>query len=165
MIISLTGKWQEDKERSRNSIMSKFRQRPVKQLQYYDMQVPEGKRFVDLDECLGHRPYLKSHVFQSVVLALYALRCTQHPEIAEDKIWSKGDVPTIVVNVMMIVEQFLEESVDKDPDSSGGFRSWYVRHIQLKNEGCRHDLHPPTPCTEVKLLNNILHVCGIYFSS
>ena len=34
--------------------------------------------------------------------------------IAEDKIWSKDDLPTIVANTMMIVQMFLDLSFDKD---------------------------------------------------
>ena len=139
----------EDKERSKKLAMNKLRERQVKQLQYFDMKVPEGERFVDLGECLGHRPYLKSHVFQSVVLALYALRCTQHPEIAEDKIWSKNDVPTIVGNVLMVIQHFLDTSVDKDPGPTG-LRSWRFCYIELESEGRRYLLpYPKSLCLEV----------------
>ena len=111
--------------------------RPIKELQYYDMKVPEGERFVELGECLGHRPFLKSHVFQSVVLALYSLRCSEHPDIAEDNIWSKEDVPTVVANVMIIVKQFLDGSVDELRTRSdrvfGHFLSflWKVKDIAI----------------------------------
>ena len=132
----------EDKEDARKRAMYSLSQRPVKQLQYHDMQVPAGERFVDLGECLGHRPYLKSHVFQSVVLALYALRCTQHPEIAEDKIWSKDDVPTIVVNVMMIIQRFLDGCVDDDSPPNRS-RLWIFPQLFLESEGSRYLLHQP----------------------
>ena len=113
------------------------------------MKVPEGERFLDLGECLGNRPYLKSHVFQSVVLALFALRCTQQPEIAEDKIWSEDDIPIIVGNVLMIIQHFLDTSVDNDPGPSG-LRSWTFGYITLESEGRRYSLpNPKSLCLEV----------------
>ena len=116
--------------------------RPIKELQYYDMKVPEGERFVELGECLGHRPFLKSHVFQSVVLALYSLRCSEHPDIAEDNIWSKEDVPTVVANVMIIVKQFLDGSVDEATNEKRA-RFWSFPQLSLESEGHFYNLHQP----------------------
>lgn len=126
-----------------------LKERPVKQFQYFDMNVPEGKRFADVGECLGYRPYFKSHVFQSVILALYALRCVQNPDTAENRIWSKDDLQTIVANVMMIVQQFLDKSVDKGPDAHGP-RSWGFCKIQLESEGGLYCLpNPKSLCLDV----------------
>ena len=129
----------EDKERG---IRLQGMLRPIKELQYYDMKVPEGERFVELGECLGHRPFLKSHVFQSVVLALYSLRCSEHPDIAEDNIWSKEDVPTVVANVMIIVKQFLDGSVDEATDEKRS-RFWSFPQLSLESEGHCYNLHQP----------------------
>lgn len=132
----------EDKERGREQIRKKLRLHSVKQLQYYDMKVPDGERFMDVGELLGQRPYLKSHVFQSVVLALYALSCAQHPDVEEDKIWTRDDLPTIVANVMIIVQQFLDAAIDKDPDSQG-YRYSVFPNIQLESESSLYRLQAP----------------------
>ena len=132
----------EDKERGREQIRKKLRLHSVKQLQYYDMKVPDGERFMDVGELLGPRPYLKSHVFQSVVLALYALSCAQHPDVEEDKIWTRDDLPTIVANVMIIVQQFLDAAIDKDPDSQG-YRYSVFPNIQLESESSLYRLQAP----------------------
>lgn len=132
----------EDKERGREQIRKKLRLHSVKQLQYYDMKVPDGERFMDVGELLGQRPYLKSHVFQSVVLALYALSCVQHPDVEEDKIWTRDDLPTIVANVMIIVQQFLDAAIDKDPDSQG-YRYSVFPNIQLESESSLYRLQAP----------------------
>ena len=132
----------EDKERGREQIRKKLRLHSVKQLQYYDMKVPDGERFMDVGESLGQRPYLKSHVFQSVVLALYALSCAQHPDVEEDKIWTRSDLPTIVANVMIVVQQFLDVAIDNDPDSRG-YRYSVFPSIELESEGSLYRLRAP----------------------
>ena len=132
----------EDKERGREQIRKKLRLHSVKQLQYYDMKVPDGERFMDVGESLGQRPYLKSHVFQSVVLALYALSCAQHPDVEEDKIWTRSDLPTIVANVMIVVQQFLDVAIDNDPDSRG-YRYSLFPSIELESEGSLYRLRAP----------------------
>lgn len=131
----------EDKEERVKRFVNGFI-RPIKELQYYDMKVPEGEKFVELGECLGHRPFLKSHVFQSLVLALYSLRCSEHPDIAEDNIWSKEDIPTVVANVMIIVQQFLDGSVDEAMDERRS-RFWSFPQISLESEDHRYDLRQP----------------------
>lgn len=132
----------EDKERGREQIRKKLRLHSVKQLQYYDMKVPDGERFMDVGESLGQRPYLKSHVFQSVVLALYALSCAQHPDVEEDKIWTRSDLPTIIANVMIVVQQFLDVAIDNDPDSRG-YRYSVFPSIELESEGSLYRLRAP----------------------
>lgn len=147
---SLMAKYRTSEQPQVHSFVSdNLKERPVKQFQYFNMKVPEGKRFADVGECLGYRPYFKSHVFQSVILALYALRCVQNPDTAENKIWSKDDLQTIVANVMMIVQQFLDKSVDKDPDAHGS-RNWGFCEIQLESEGGLYCLpNPKSLCLDV----------------